>query len=294
MSDTPGSKRSVLIVDDEPICRTMLKSFIDEDKFTVLEASDGASALDLVTENLTSISLIITDWYMPEMDGLTFIQKLSQAARCHIPIIMQTNNKDADALMQAHNAGANVFLSKPIDPNLLASIIESMLLERPGNETPMDHQYESENYSSFTLKTLEQALVLESHLSKYYPNKERAKIGIHELLINAIEHGNLGISYEEKGQLLKECRWLEEIRDRLQRPPYKDKVVVVEFIKSDNDIQLIIEDQGPGFEPEDFFEMTAERMLDLHGRGIAMSRKLSFDQVNYIGKGNKVIARTFL
>lgn len=140
----------------------------------------------------------------------------------------------------------------------------------------------------FSLRTLEEAQSIALNLSFYFPKPEVVHFGIHELLINAIEHGNLDLGYDKKTELINNGTWEKEIEKRLDLPENRDKVVLVSCNKTNNAIELIIKDQGNGFNWQDYMEITPQRLMDNHGRGIAIASATSFDKMEYIGKGNEV------
>jgi anti-sigma regulatory factor (Ser/Thr protein kinase) len=134
--------------------------------------------------------------------------------------------------------------------------------------------YEAENLSSF--------------LANCFPDPERALTGISELLINAVEHGNLDISYEEKTKLVEENRWKDEVSRRLQDPVNNNKNVTVIFEKKGEAYYLQVTDQGKGFNWQEYLELDPSRASDNHGRGVAMANMIAFDRLVYNEKGNQV------
>jgi len=121
-------------------------------------------------------------------------------------------------------------------------------------------------------------------------NPERTVSGYSELLINAVEHGNLGITYAEKSKLLAEGKWADEVEHRLHSAANADKRVEVVLDKVADSLKVTISDQGQGFDWKKYMQFDPDRAFDLHGRGIAMTKVLSFDQLEYLGKGNSVVA----
>ena len=81
---------------------------------------------------------------------------------------------------------------------------------------------------------------------------------------------------------------------RLDMPEYRDRKVTVKMHKNKQNIDFVICDEGEGFDFSGFLEMDPQRAFDNHGRGIAMSRLLSFDYLEYLGKGNEVRVRVKL
>ncbi len=109
-----------------------------------------------------------------------------------------------------------------------------------------------------------------------------------EMLINAVEHGNLDIKYEEKSRLVVQDKWQEEVENRLQQEQYKDKKVRVRFKREGRFNRILIKDEGSGFDWQNYLELDPMRAFDSHGRGIAMAKMMSVDKIKYMGNGNQV------
>ena len=116
-------------------------------------------------------------------------------------------------------------------------------------------------------------------------------LGLQELLTNAVEHGNLGISYADKTRLVLENRWADEVERRLAQPGWGRRTVTVTLSREAGDITLTIQDEGDGFDWRKYLEFDPERAFDPHGRGIAMARMMSFDALDYQGNGNTVVVK---
>jgi hypothetical protein len=110
-------------------------------------------------------------------------------------------------------------------------------------------------------------------------------------MLNAVEHGNLGIGYQEKGQLMLDGALDQEIERRLALPEYAARQVRVDFERTPTGVSYVVRDEGGGFDPTRFLTLEPERATDWHGRGIALARMTSFDHVEYRGCGNEVQAR---
>ncbi len=140
----------------------------------------------------------------------------------------------------------------------------------------------------FDFQTLEEAVNLANLIANCYPEPEKVMFGMHELLVNAVEHGNLGISYAEKAALLLHGGWKEEIERRLGLPENKNKFASLDLKATEEAIVVHIKDDGKGFDWHKYLEVSPDRATDPHGRGIAASRMMSFDSVEYLGAGNEV------
>lgn len=139
----------------------------------------------------------------------------------------------------------------------------------------------------FRIRLLSEAIALAEFLGKACPNPAVNSVGISEILVNAIEHGNLGISSQEKLQLQKENRWLSEIERRLQLPEYIDKHVNVTVTRTSTEMRLQVQDDGKGFDWQTLKNVKHDNQ-STQGRGILMAENLAFKSLEYSGKGNVV------
>jgi anti-sigma regulatory factor (Ser/Thr protein kinase) len=114
--------------------------------------------------------------------------------------------------------------------------------------------------------------------------------GLAELMINAVEHGNLEIGYERKSQLLESGTWKEEIARRLEDEKYWERSAEAVLSRKEDGIYFVVTDQGEGFNWQRYMMIDPSRAGDNHGRGIAQANAVSFDKLAYNAKGNQVVA----
>lgn len=124
-------------------------------------------------------------------------------------------------------------------------------------------------------------------VAEYFPDPERALMGVHELMMNAVEHGNLGISGEEKMAMIKNGNYIDEINKRLTS---SNKVVLLTVNINNENVELVIEDEGAGFDWKNFIENNNIASQVYSGRGILLSKQLSFDNLTFNNRGNIVYA----
>lgn len=125
--------------------------------------------------------------------------------------------------------------------------------------------------------------------SSLFPNPKRARLGMMELLVNAVEHGNLGITSEEKHTLLATGTWLAEVTRRLADDRYKHKRVHTYCYRHEDYIKLTIRDEGAGFDPGQYLDPDHQTPHNqLSGRGLALAKLLAFDEMGYTPKANAV------
>jgi len=117
----------ILAVDDSATMRRIIVNTLKRAGFeNVVEATDGKDALaKLASED---VNFIITDWNMPEMDGLTFVKNVrSDPAIKNIPILMVTTRSVKDDIIEAMKAGVNNYIVKPFTPQTLKEKIDKIL-----------------------------------------------------------------------------------------------------------------------------------------------------------------------
>ena len=111
------------------------------------------------------------------------------------------------------------------------------------------------------------------------------------MLVNAIEHGNLGIDFHEKSRLKEQDCWQQEVERRLALPENREKYVRIEIARVGAEWEFLIADQGEGFAWADFLEFSPERAFAPNGRGIVLARQLAFSSMEFEGGGNCVRVR---
>lgn len=125
----------VLVVDDEPSARLLVRTLLEKRGFDTLEASDGLEALEVMRQH-DHIGLAVVDLNMPRMDGLELIWELRDAgAWANLPVIVVTGEKDEILETQIMEEGADDYIRKPVDPRLFLARVEATL-RRAGHAFP--------------------------------------------------------------------------------------------------------------------------------------------------------------
>jgi DNA-binding response OmpR family regulator len=292
---------NILIVDDDEIVREVALSVLGPCGYGLDTAADGLAAWEKIDSDSTSFDLMLLDKQMPRLDGISLLKRLRSDCRFHdLPVIMLTTDSHQEDIIEGLAAGASYYLTKPSTADVLTLVIKNALDEfRQKRELRAQIGRHKNNLNllrraDFSCRTLSEARDLALFLADATMDPTRTVTGYSELLINAIEHGNLGISYAEKSQLLSEGRWLEEVEARLQHPDYSCRKVDVTLEKTAVACNVTITDQGKGFNWKTYIEFKPERAFDLHGRGIAMSRTISFDRLEYLAHGSSVVTTVWL
>jgi len=110
-----------LVIDDSRAVRIIIGNILREIGLEVLEAGNGLEALEQMKRN-PDIELLLVDWNMPQMNGFDFIQAVrSERAYDSVPILMVTSEVQGDQVARAMNAGANEYLMKPFNKEVLVA-----------------------------------------------------------------------------------------------------------------------------------------------------------------------------
>jgi CheY-like chemotaxis protein/anti-sigma regulatory factor (Ser/Thr protein kinase) len=287
----------LLVVEDDPGGRELLVTLLESEGYQVEAFVDGETAWRRLAEGGGPFNAILLDRQLPGADGLDVLRRINRdAALATTPVILQTALSDRASMLEGVAAGAYYYVAKPIDRDLLRTVVASAVEDQARYHALQEalargaEAIATLQEGVFRFRTVEQASALASLLSQACPDAERTVVGLGELLVNAVEHGNLGISYEEKTRLLADGSWGAEVARRLELPENRDKRVVVEFRKDAYRIVINIQDEGPGFEWRRYLTISPERVFHSHGRGIAMAGQLSFDRLEFHDPGNRVTA----
>ncbi|MFZ1110001.1 MAG: response regulator [Rhodomicrobium sp.] len=291
------TKPKLLAVDDEDFNLDIMECHLTKAGFDVILAEDGAVALERLEQN-PDVKVIVLDRMMPNMNGMEFLERVRNDERYQdIPVVMQTAAAMTDQVLQGVKAGVYYYLTKPYKASLLVGIVQSAL-EDAHNKKRMKEEVRKGQLvfglmrqSSFRFRTLDEAKALALYIANCFPNPQEAVYGLHELLINAIEHGNLGITYDEKTNLVLRGELQNEIERRLASERYKDRVATVTFSAMEESVSVTIKDEGEGFEWRKYLELDSSRMTNPNGRGIATARTFSFHNMEYLGCGNEVVCK---
>lgn len=290
----------ILIVDDEELNLEIISEYLSEN-YTISTAADGTIAWEMLQKTPEAFDVILLDRMMPNMNGMQVLENIKQHPILqHCPVIFQTAKASVSDISEGLDAGAFYYLTKPFEEDVLLSVIKTAVNDRMRYKEIQSNLEQANlsmgmlNSAVFEFKTLKDARSIASIISNACPEPEKTVMGLTELMINAIEHGNLGITYNDKSEFNEKGTWAKEIEARLLLEENIKKVVTITFQRLSNKIDIKIIDQGEGFDWESYMDFDPGRIMDNHGRGIAIANKLSFSSVEYRGRGNEVFAQLIL
>ena len=285
----------ILIVDDDDLNLDVLIECLKDEPYELVQAHDGVQALDLLRHDRKGFEAMVLDRMMPGMNGLEVMTELKADENFKwIPVVMQTSAASPSEMCEGMEAGVFFYLTKPFDQKVLIRMVSAAVEEGlKWQSLALNLRVQVKTIGClqqgrFQVQTIEEAYDLAILIAQACPNPEKVAFGLNELIVNGVEHGNLQIGYEEKTKLQETDQWEEEIVRRQISPEHAHKFVEVTFERHPDRIQLTVTDQGLGFDWSDYQEIKPERLLESHGRGIAMAKALSFDHLEYVGTGNRV------
>jgi two-component system chemotaxis response regulator CheY len=114
-----------LVVDDSRTIRMILRRILTEIGFDVCEARDGREALQVIEANKATVTLVLADWNMPEMNGFELLKQLRQDPEfASLKIVMVTTEAELGHMESALEAGANEYVMKPFTKEILNQKLE--------------------------------------------------------------------------------------------------------------------------------------------------------------------------
>jgi len=283
----------ILLVDDEPLNLEILAVHLDSPAYTTASAENGLEAWKMLDADPDGFDAVLLDRMMPVMNGMELLEKMRADPRfVSLPVVMQTAAAGKEQVAEGLRQGAYYYLTKPFEREVLLAIVEAALEHRRNRLALADDRLDPGSLieGAFRFRTLGEARRLASLLARACPSPDQTVLGLTELMVNAVEHGNLGITYREKSALNEKGTWRDEVERRLALPENARRFATVSMRRLADAITFTIVDQGGGFDWPSYLEMSPDRAFDSHGRGIAMSRMLSFAAVEYSGNGNTVCA----
>jgi CheY-like chemotaxis protein len=285
---------TLLLVDDEPHVLILTRRLLRDHGYEILTATNGLEGQQLISRDHQKLSAIVLDWAMPMMTGIELLRWIkTQTNLDFIPVIMQTVMDRPENIREGIESGCFYYLTKPINKDIFQSVVKAAVNDFHYKKSLLTQLRESEHHfltlveGTFHIRTITEAEYLAVRIANLCPFPERA-IQVAEILTNAVEHGNLGITYEEKTELIEQGTFEEEILRRQSLQTDAEKYVEVRVTKFPDKLTVYVEDQGRGFDFERYLTMDELRVFDNHGRGIAIAN--SYLKLDFFGVGNKVLA----
>jgi YesN/AraC family two-component response regulator len=292
---------SILLVDDEEQILFSLKRLLELSDYHVNIAYNGKDALKKI--HARNYDVVISDIEMPQMDGLELLTRIRKNVDYTLPVILMTGFLNVEYAIEAIRRGASDFIRKPIDTKQLIKSVNSLVSD--SNITQqiqnMAHQISSvdmefqflpkhflESDISTTLTVIFQQYF---EMNTYFVNE--ITLCLEEMLNNAFIHGTLNL--DEQTRQLDHFNYKAHIQQAIISNEISSKKIIlqVKLNKKDRFLQLVVTDDGRGFDYHPWLESSREdlqRNLTYHGRGIGMI-KLLVDEIQFLNEGRTIMIR---
>jgi len=284
----------ILLVDDEPEILDAIAEFLELKGHAVESASNGKSGLDMVLGH-NDFDLVFSDIGMPEMDGLTLLEKI-RSNEIDTSVILMSGRGDVSNTIRALQLGALDFIVKPVYlksvEEALDKIETAMAAERE-NKAGVDLISAQKVVMSFA-SDLNKIRNVISYFNRYTQDlcgvfdldANKLAICLQECLTNAIIHGNFKVKSR-----LKEEDWSafdQLIRERQADAELGSKKVFITLHQTPQALTFEVRDEGEGFDPAILPDPThPESWLKLSGRGILFIRSY-MDEVTWNDVSNSI------
>ncbi|GJL65242.1 MAG: two-component system response regulator [Nitrospirales bacterium] len=292
----PNARERILIVDDEESILDAMAEAIRLLDLTVITAKNGDDAWEKFEKERPDV--VVTDVRMPQRDGFMLTTQI-KASRPSCPVIVVTGYGSEQAAVAALKAGASDYLVKPFQVSELRSAVDracSLLRAQWADEYVM--AIVDDITSHLVINNIPEMLgsvvnlVIRSMTGCLSDQQLLSiRIALHELLMNAIEHGNLHITPEEKIHALMNDQYEQLLQVRRDDPQYNQRRVRLFYTHNVHmgKVNMRIVDDGDGFEWETVLGRDIHTLPQTarSGRGIFLVQTLVPD-VMYHGKGNEV------
>lgn len=284
----------VLLVDPSCDLQTDLACDAEQAGLAVIATTDPSQAVLLCQQRPPDV--VITDLSQCGEAGLSLIQDLRGLGRT-CPIVVVSDEWSDQTIAKAIRAGATQCLRKPIVKEGLTHVLDHVRCRAVGATIPasgllrFDQRFVLTNDLAFIKEAV---LWLVGATAMMMPDTRQMRLrgALQELLINAVEHGNLEISYEEKQRAVAEDRYEALLRERSTKPVFRDRLVIMEvsYDRPSRHLRYRIIDQGKGFDWRAMLEQKPDAvgLRDGSGRGLLLVRSL-FPDLSYNERGNEVM-----
>ncbi len=285
---------------------------INQDKEEITPLEKVTNSLNFITKFVTNCSdgTKIFDSFFPDIvlcslqqiekdngNLFKYIRQKKSTTTIHILI----NKLDKELIFKAMTLGINNYLILPLtttECNFYLKQCEQILTHKiqlcGTNTIEKATQYEIIIDNSFE-KIPEIVNTITQQINPVFtPIKNDLKLSIEELIINAIEHGNLSITYDKKSNALQNNSYEKLVHSRINKQENKNKKVHIIFHQEQTFDEWLIEDEGNGFDPCEIPSFSKPFEINrLHGRGILINR-FYFDEIEYCNNGKTVRVRKYV
>lgn len=266
--------------------------------FGVVYLQEHISTLDKLSTLAGRLSAVILDWRSEDAKDGRFAEALAvKAAELGLPVLTFVAASRTNDIRIVSEAGMSNILPIPCQLADLKTALDTLVsrswLDRQNSGFGLNDAAALLESCRFRFRTPDDVEKLVPLIAGIFPDPARTAPGIAELMMNAIEHGNLEIGHDRKGEWIARGIYRNELLKRLQTPPYSNRRAELILNRRDDGVMVVIMDEGCGFcwqdviydDPHEKGAVTGEG-----GEGLAKAKRDSFDDLRFNHVGNQVMA----
>ncbi len=285
---------TVLIVDDSAAARRLVGNLVQRrPEFRVLFACNGREALSVLKQEPCGV--VVTDLYMPGMDGLELVEAIRDRHPL-VPVVLMTAQGSEETAVRGLQAGASSYVSKHVlERDVLETLDQVLATAKVDRRRQGLLEHLSDLDCHFVLENDPSLIpILVAHLQEYAvrmklcDSNSRIRLGValEESLLNGLYHGNLELSSALRLDGSDAYQRLAE--ERRYKAPYAARRLHVHVKLDAKAAIFVIRDEGPGFDPSTVPDPTGpENFGKPSGRGLLLIRTF-MDETTHNAAGNEI------
>jgi CheY-like chemotaxis protein len=294
----PTTPPHIILIDDDPDVLGLVGEALTHFGMKVHPFGDARRALRVLEDpESPQFDLVITDITMDGLDGFDVITQV-KSLKPGLPVVLMTGQASLDFAIRAVRMGASNLFQKPISlRDLVNSAFHLVDLHREMRRAAVGLRGLVEEHRHFLFRATELDIPsMVGHLTdRLVPlglakptNVDVVGMAFHEALVNALEHGCLEMDSSLKGDLFEEQdTFAATMQQRRADPRYAERWIDVAMHVTPERLEVVITDDGPGFDVSMVSRYTKANLSEQCGRGLAMIH-LVMDEVHHNDKGNQI------
>ncbi|MBP7461262.1 MAG: ATP-binding protein [Candidatus Delongbacteria bacterium] len=239
-----------------------------------------------------NIKIVFFDFTQCNPEMIKFLEQLQLSERDFVSVFF-INHYDAGMAFRLLGKRIDFLLFLPGNMDEMMRMCHVICNYKKNGANALDHKSLDYEYKRIiignefnNLQNIIRQMTI--NLPKICKSPKKIELALYEIIVNAIEHGNLAISGDEKKTSIQNNSYYDLLKDRKNDPRFRERKVVVETALTHEHVEYVIQDDGQGFDWRGL--LNSHETMDIlneHGRGILMVKNI-FDYFEYNEKGNIV------
>lgn len=293
-TESHTSARTLLIVANNVETQSVILEHAKTKGYSVISAS--TPALGLSTFDMTQPDIVVMDLFLPEQEGIGLVKQIHER-RPTCPIVLLTDAGHSESTLEGLRAGALDYVQQPIQEDVFAQVLQRAVHALPASvdDAPGVERLEYVLVMRPDPSDVESTvnwLIQGTAMGLMEARQLHLRAALHELVMNAVEHGCLELRYRDKIEAMAKDQYDELILRRQQDPRFRDRRVTIRAIydKPKQVLRYRIADEGKGFNWKSQMKLDCDVCPpgDVSGRGLFLVHSF-FQDMAYNDKGNEVM-----